>query len=100
MSGILSVLTGWGLLGAAPLIGEPPAVYFQDFPGRVIELRLSMDDVHDLCRKPNQRAAPLGCAFRFRDDLCVVVISASVREPQLGAMRRHENGHCNGWIHR
>lgn len=81
------------------IIAEPPAIYDVPFPGQVVELRLSYAEADAACRMSGQRT-PLrimGCVFLVRADLCVVVIPLELVEPRLGALRRHERGHCNGW---
>lgn len=85
------------------IIAEPPVIYSHPFPGKVIELRLSADDVHDVCRWPTQKPSQqsqtriTGCAFLHRDDLCIIVMPIDMPEPRLSALRRHEIAHCNGW---
>jgi hypothetical protein len=71
---------------------EPPAQYDHPFHGRVIEQRLSLLQIIQLCHGPTG-----GCAWVSKG-VCHIASPRDETDRRLIALiREHEIGHCNGW---
>jgi hypothetical protein len=74
------------------LILEPPAQYDHPYHGQVIEQRLSLSQIIQLCH------GPAGSCAWVNKGVCHIALPADEKDGRLLALtRRHEIGHCNGW---
>ena len=73
------------------IILEPPPQYDHAYHGHVIEQRLSSEQVRRICGSPD------ACSWRDEKKVCHIVIRTGADSADVGLMRRHETGHCNGW---
>jgi hypothetical protein len=94
----MSCISGIGIIMA---IGLPPVEYDckPKLPITVMEFKLA--DVNAMCGKlPNQRPMTYACT-RVLPDRCLIVLPkverGGVTKQQQDRLRRHEEGHCNGW---
>jgi hypothetical protein len=71
---------------------EPPAQYDHPYPGQVVEQRLSLLQIIQLCHGPAS-----SCAWVSKG-VCYIALPPNEKDGRLIAlMRQHEMGHCNGW---
>jgi hypothetical protein len=71
---------------------EPPPQYDHPYRGPVVEQRLSVLQIIQLCRGLGE-----GCAFVDKG-VCHIALPSDEKDTRLMAlMRRHEVAHCNGW---
>jgi hypothetical protein len=79
----------------------PPVQYDKPYPGVVLEARVA--NVPALRAACNNSTATVACSYpNFKLNVCLVIIisdEALQREYwTLELIRRHEVGHCNGWM--
>jgi hypothetical protein len=77
-------------------VSEPPPQYVHRFSGPVIERVLPLAEARRLCARMGAPAD--GCAWTSKGR-CYIVIPSNGPVRDLGAYRRHEIAHCNGWGH-
>ncbi len=77
-------------------VEEPPSGYIHRYNGPVIERVLPLAEARSLCGRMGARAD--ACAWTSRGK-CYIVIPSNGPVRDLGAYRRHEMAHCNGWSH-
>lgn len=77
------------------LVVEPPPGYAH-YPGPVIERVLPLAEARRVCAHMGVRAD--ACSWKTRNT-CHIVIPRGGPVRDLGAYRRHEVAHCNGWEH-
>lgn len=77
-------------------VAEPPPQYVHRFNGPVIERVLPLAEARRLCARMGAPAD--GCAWTSKGR-CYIVIPSNGPVRDLGAYRRHEIAHCNGWGH-
>ncbi len=74
----------------------PPPQFDHDFDGRVVEQRLSAQQVEEACGR-----GYVACAIILAPDYCLIatpiVGAGGVSQASYEIFRRHEIGHCNGW---
>ena len=84
----------------------PPLEYDHPYDGELVTVTAeSTDEVRVLCPAvPFKSGWPLGCSRLASSNRCVVVLA---REDiivaygwTLDIIKRHEIGHCNGWVGR
>jgi hypothetical protein len=74
------------------LLLEPPAQYDHPYRGQVIEQRLSLLQIIQLCHGP-----ATSCAWVSKG-VCYIALPQDEKDARLIALiRQHEIGHCNGW---
>jgi hypothetical protein len=78
------------------MVEAPPAVYAHRYHGPVIERVLPLAEARRACGHMGARAD--ACAWTSRGK-CYIVIPSNGPVKDLGAYRRHEIAHCNGWSH-
>lgn len=72
---------------------EPPAIYDHPFPGTVIEHVVPGLDLLAHCWPYFFARA---CSFHVKGK-CYIYYSREEAPAMKAAIRRHEEGHCNGW---
>jgi hypothetical protein len=73
---------------------QPPAQYDHSYHGRVIERRLSQDQIMQMCH-----GAATACSWVSKG-VCYLALPQNEKDIRIvAAMRRHETAHCNGWPH-
>lgn len=77
------------------LVVEPPPQYTH-YSGPVIERVLPLAEARRACARMGVRAD--ACSWK-KGKVCHVVIPTGGPVRDLGAYRRHEVAHCNGWEH-
>ena len=77
------------------LVAEPPPG-MAHYSGSVIERVLPLAEARAACARMGVRAD--ACAWK-KGDACHIVIPTGGPVRDLGAYRRHEVAHCNGWEH-
>ena len=71
---------------------EPPAQYDHPYTGQVVEQRLSLLQIIQLCHGPAS-----SCAWVSKG-VCYIALPQNEKDDRLVAlMRQHEMGHCAGW---
>jgi hypothetical protein len=86
----------------------PPAEYDKPFPGKLQEfVAKDQEELAGFC--PNLEGPALGCAQLWRratesnPAYCNIYLAPEERIRKFGLtteiVRRHEIGHCNGWVH-
>jgi hypothetical protein len=74
------------------LLFEPPPQFDHAYHGQVIEQRLSILQIIQLCHGPTT-----ACSW-VSNGVCHIALPQAENDERLIAlMRRHEIGHCNGW---
>jgi len=73
---------------------EPPPRYSHAFSGHVIERVLPLAEARRACARMGVHAD--ACSWVAKD-MCFLVIPRGGPVKDLGAYRRHERAHCNGW---
>jgi hypothetical protein len=80
----------------------PPAEFDHPAPNMVVEY-LSADKIAEQCGNQGKAAACVLMKPNFVGDKCFVLLPAvgpgGVSQRTQDLLRRHENGHCNGWEH-
>jgi len=76
------------------VLEPPPAL--AHYNGPVIERVLPLAEARRVCGSMGARAD--ACAWK-KGDVCHIVIPTGGPVRDLGAYRRHEVAHCNGWEH-
>jgi hypothetical protein len=76
------------------LVLEPPPQYVHHHHGPVIERVLPLAEARRVCARMG--AAADACAWT-KGRTCYLVIPRGGPVRDLGAYRRHELAHCNGW---
>ncbi len=82
----------------------PPLEYDHPYDGELVTVTAeSTDEVRVLCPTvPFKTGEPLACSRRASHNRCVVVMAREdiivAHGWTLDIIRRHEIGHCNGWI--
>jgi len=77
------------------LVQEPPPG-LAHYSGPVIERVLPLAEARNACAHMGVRAD--ACSWK-KGDVCHIVIPTGGPVRDLGAYRRHEVAHCNGWEH-
>ena len=75
---------------------EPPPQYTHRYPGPVIERVLPLAEARRVCGHMGAWAD--ACSWKTHGK-CYIVIPRNGPVRDLGAYRRHEMAHCNGWEH-
>ena len=78
------------------LVLPPPPQYAHPYHGRVVERVLPLSEARRLCGKMGAWAD--ACSWK-KKSVCYIVIPRNGPVRDLGAYRRHEIAHCNGWEH-
>jgi len=78
------------------LVQEPPRYYLHPYHGPVIERVLPLAEARRACARMGVRSD--ACSWTKRG-ACYIVIPRGGPVRDLGAYRRHELAHCNGWSH-
>ncbi len=78
------------------LVEAPPLIYNHRYRGPVIERVLPLHEARRVCA--HMGAPADACAWKKRGK-CYIVIPRHGPVRDLGAYRRHEMAHCNGWTH-
>lgn len=83
-------------------IGVPPPKFDCHYSGALTVLYTESRNVHALCRgSPETHSKIWACAMP-QGDRCVIVLPkvevGVVTQAQQNRLRRHEEGHCNGWL--
>jgi hypothetical protein len=76
------------------VVAEPPTQYVHPYHGQVIERVLPLAEARRACGKMGVWSD--ACAWT-RGGKCYIVIPRGGPVRDLGAYRRHEIAHCNGW---
>jgi hypothetical protein len=78
----------------------PPPEYDYPFPGKVTEIRGDASFIHRACGNSSIGCARLSLAQQGE---CTIYLANDDVITRLGftldVVRRHEIGHCNGWVH-
>jgi hypothetical protein len=75
---------------------DPPPVQFKKpYTGVLTEVRLPLREISGKCRNLKNVWA---CAYH-NGESCTIYIPDNVPMELMKALREHELGHCNGWIH-
>jgi len=77
------------------LVAEPPPG-MAHYSGPVIERVLPLAEARAACAHMGVRSD--ACSWK-KGDVCHIVIPTGGPVRDLGAYRRHEVAHCNGWEH-
>ena len=77
------------------LVQEPPPS-LAHYSGPVVERVLPLAEARNACAHMGVRAD--ACSWK-KGEVCHIVIPTGGPVRDLGAYRRHEVAHCNGWEH-
>jgi hypothetical protein len=88
------------------VIDLPPAQYDHSFDGTVVVASRTFEQVGVICRIAGGFAAKdlalggtFGCSFKLHGR-CYVIVPSDVPDKLRDQVFRHEQAHCNGWIHK
>jgi hypothetical protein len=73
---------------------EPPVRYSHPYSGQVIERVLPLHEARQACARMGVSADACSWVAQHK---CFLVIPRGGPVKDLGAYRRHERAHCNGW---
>jgi hypothetical protein len=77
----------------------PPIEYDRAFAGVLLEIRGDKQAMERVCPKTSF-GVTLGCAYVHERDCTIVVANDNILSDagwHYEAVKRHEQGHCNGW---
>jgi hypothetical protein len=87
------------------MIDLPPAKYDHAYDGPLIVVSRPVEQVGLMCRTAGGVAAKdwalgsiYGCSFKI-DKRCYVIVPSDVPNKLRNQLFRHEQAHCNGWVH-